>query len=435
MTGGSRTFGVKVMKFGGSSLATPELRAAAVKRVVAARQEGWRVVVVCSAMGRYPDPYATDTLLSLAAGAAPGPNLDALLACGEMISCALFAELLAQRGVRAVALSGAQAGILTDGRHGQARVLRVETGLVQRLLETEVTPVVCGFQGVTDEGWVTTLGRGGSDLTAVVLARALGNACLEIYTDVEGVMTADPKRVEEARTLAALSFEEATELSEQGATVMHDGAADLARLARVPYAVRGLRTGVGTQVGQPDVVPAGPVTGIATAFGFTFFHVVPEAAVLPGGWERDALRVLAEAGISIDCVNVNSAGLFFIVRDHEADATRRLLDALPVAVRGRPGCAKISVVGAGMRGTPGVMFRCVQALQGAGVPIIHSTDSNITISLLVPGVQAATGEKALHDEFCLGEGRPAGRVNSRATPDGKDAAEPQGAAEAHRTAP
>jgi aspartate kinase len=331
-----------------------------------------------------------------------GANLDLLLATGEIISAAVSAELLVSLGRPARALTGAQAGITTDAVHGDARVLTVDPSAILALLESGLTPVICGFQGATRDGTIATLGRGGSDLTAVAITRALGGATLDIITDVDGVMTADPKRVAGARTIPDLTFEEVTELSEHGATVMHDKAADLARISALPYSIRNLRSGAGTTVGAHEThEPAGPVTGVATSFGFTFMHLIPEAAVLPGGWEQAAFCTLAEARISIDCVNINSAGLFFIVRDAEFERAHERLARLPLAVRTRRNCAKISVVGAGMRGTPGVMYECVRALSGAGVPIIHSTDSNITISLLVPESQATAAESALHEHFNL----------------------------------
>jgi len=400
----ARSSPIVVQKFGGSSLATPELRASAAQRVIDALRSGERPVVVTSAIGRHPSPYSTDALIELAGEARGGPNFDVLLSCGELISAAIFAQLLEARGVRARALSGAQAGIRTDDRFGNARIGRVDAGLLVALLDTGVTPVVAGFQGSTDAGDVTTLGRGGSDLTAVALARALGNAKCEIFTDVDGVMTADPSRVAAAHTIPALSFDELTELAEHGATVMHDKAARMARDSKMPFAVRSLRSGVGTAISDDAIGPEKPVTGIATMLGYTFLHAVPEAAAMPGGWEHEAFRMLAEAGISIDCINVNAAGVFFIVRDDQLERARELLESLPVAVRARRDCAKISVVGAGMRGTPGVMYGVVQALVKAGVPIIHSTDSNITISILVPSPQAATAETALHERFGLHKG-------------------------------
>jgi len=395
---------IVVQKFGGSSLATAQLRALAAQRVADALASGEQPVVVTSALGRRPAPYATDSLLELASDPRSGPNIDMLLSCGELISAATFAHLLEARGIPARALSAGQAGIHTDENFGNARISRVDTTLILRLLAQNVTPVVAGFQGITEGGEVTTLGRGGSDLSAVALAQALGNAKCEIFTDVDGVMTADPSRVADAHTIAALNFDELTELAERGATVMHDKAARMARDSKTPYAVRSLRSGAGTTISDDAVAPEKPVSGIATLMGYTFLHAVPEAAAMPGGWEHEAFRILAEAAISIDCINVNAAGIFFIVRDDQLERTRDLLESLPVAVRTRRDCAKISVVGVGMRGTPGVMYGVVRALVNAGVPIIHSTDSNITISILVPAPQAAAAETALHEHFGLHRG-------------------------------
>lgn len=391
-----------VLKFGGSSLATPELRLLAAQRVRQAVEEGVTPVIVTSAIGRLPAPYATDSLIALAPDAGDGPNRDLLLATGEMIGAAVFAELLASIGIPARALTGGQAGIATDATHGDARITHVDPTPIRALLAARVTPVIAGFQGVAEDGSITTLGRGGSDLTAVAITATLGEANLEIVTDVDGVMSADPQRVGDAHTVERLTLEEVTELAGLGAKVMHDKAADLARDMHIAYTVRSLRTGVGSSIGgeaTPD--RARPVTGLATIIGYSFIHVVPEAAGMPGGWEQDVFRAMYDAAINLDCINVNAAGVFFIVQDAELERARELLEPLPVAVRSRRDCAKVSIVGAGMRGTPGVMYRVVEALSKAGVPIIHSTDSNITISVLVPGTMAATAEQVLHAYFQL----------------------------------
>jgi len=392
---------VIVMKFGGSSLATQALREVAVQRVKDEIAGGLQPVVVVSAIGRAPEPYSTDSLLGLAPARA-GANRDLLAASGEAISAAVFAALLEQAGVPAQAMTGAQAGIHTDKRHGDARIVRTDPNPVRSRLNAGITPVIAGFQGVSPDGVITTLGRGGSDLTAVALANALGNVRCEIFTDVDGVMTADPKRVPQAHPIGELTFEEVDELAANGAGIMHDRAAAMAREAQTPYSVRGLQTGAGTDIDNERSVAAGkPVTGVATVPGLAFCHLVPEAAAMPGGWELEALRALRDQKISIDCVNINRAGLFFCVQGADLHQTRLALNKIPVALRFTPECAKISIVGAGMRGTPGVMYSVVQALVDAGVPIMHSTDSNITISILVPGTHAAAAEAAVHTHFGL----------------------------------
>ena len=393
---------IVVLKFGGSSLATPELRELAAQRVVESLRTGHAPIVVASAIGRSPSPYATDSLLALAPQAQAGPNRDLLLASGEMIAAAVLAEALCAKGVSALALTGGQAGIVTDDGHGDAAIVAVHPHVLCELLAANVTPIVAGFQGATKDGTITTLGRGGSDLTAVALAAALGNASVDVYTDVDGVMTADPQRVRDAHTIASLTPEELSELASHGARVMHDKAAEAAHRSRMPLRVRSLRTGVGTEISDDaEIDRAKPVSGIAAIDGYTFVHASPEGAGGKSGWERELFKSLADAGISIDCVNVNAAGVFFSVGDDQFEEAQRRLAGQPISLRARRDCAKISIVGAGMRGTPGVVYRVVDALSTAGVSIIHSTDSNITVSVLVPGTQAAVAETALHDYFGL----------------------------------
>ncbi len=396
-----------VQKFGGSSLATPQLREIAASRVLDAVRRGDRVVVVCSALGRAPEPYATDALLALLGPARGGPNRDLLLACGEMIGSAVFAELLVSLGLPAQAMTGLQAGIVTDAEHGAAEIVDVDPAPVRSLLERGIVPVVTGFQGGTREGAITTLGRGGSDLTAVALGEALDAASVEIYTDVSGVMTADPRRIAGAHPLDRVTQAEMVELSGNGAKVMHSKAAELAHATKTPYVVKGLRSNVGTTVDDDAPVdPARPVSGITIIADVTFCRIIQGLTeeLERSDVDRDVLARIAERGISIDMVNVNDAGVFFIVDDEHADAVRPALANLNLALRMRPHCAKISVVGAGMRGTSGVMYRVVNTIAQAGVEIIHSTDSNITISILVPADQATAAEQALHDAFRLGRG-------------------------------
>ncbi|BDE05937.1 aspartate kinase [Vulcanimicrobium alpinum] len=398
---------VVVIKFGGSSLSTPELREIAASRVLDSVRRGEKPVVVCSAMGRAPEPYATDSLASLLGPVRGGPNRDLLIACGETISCAVFAELLTALGFPAQAMTGMQAGIVTDERFGDAEIVQVDPGAIRALLARDVIPVVTGFQGGTRDGAITTLGRGGSDLTAVALGDALGASSVEIYTDVSGVMTADPRRVAGAHALDRVTQREMVELAGNGAKVMHHKAAELAHATATPYAVKGLRSNVGTTVddGAP-VDPDRPVTGLAVIPDVTFCRIIQGLTddLDRADVDRDVLARIAERGISIDMINVNDAGVFFICDDEAADAIRPALSDLNLALRMRPHCAKISIVGAGMRGTSGVMYRVVRTITDAGVDIIHSTDSNITISILVPADQAVQAEQALHDAFGLGQG-------------------------------
>ena len=396
---------ITVLKFGGSSLSTVELREIAASRVIDAVRSGQQPVVVCSALGRAPEPYATDTLAELLGPVRSGPNRDLLLACGEMIASAVFAELLCSLGAEAQAVTGLQAGITTDERYGDAEIADIDPGPLRELLARGIIPVVTGFQGGTPAGAITTLGRGGSDLTAIGVGDALGAAAVEIYTDVSGVMTGDPRRVAGAHALERVTQAEMVELAANGAKVMHHKAAQLAHATSTPYAVKGLRSNVGTLVDDDaDVSRERPVTGIAVMRDVTFCRIIQGLTddLERSDVDRDVLARIAERGISIDMVNVNDAGVFFIVDDEWADAVRGALADLNLALRMRPHCAKLSIVGAGMRGASGVIYRIVKTVTEAGVEIIHSTDSNITVSVLVVADQAVAAEQALHDTFGLG---------------------------------
>ena len=394
---------VVVLKFGGTSVATPELRDLAILRLREEIERGNAPVAVVSAMGRSPEPYATDTLLGLGGAQSGTRTSDLLVSCGELISAAVFAATLEADGLPAVALSGAQAGIITNGKHGDAKILRVEPSRVRAALENGAIPVIAGFQGCTEDREITTLGRGGTDLTAIALGHALEAQRVDIYTDVSGAMTGDPRRIAGAHTIERASLEEMTELAQHGAKVMHHKAADFAERTGTRYAIKGLRSGVGTLVDE-HAEHENPVTGVTASGRVTWIRVIRgdiEDAQRRMQVELQMFQRIADAGISIDQTTINQAGVMFVVEGDRGAEIRQLLGDLNLAVRVREGCSKLSVVGAAMRYTPGVVHRIVQALSRADVEIIHCTDSNITVSILVPSADAHRAEQAVHDQFHL----------------------------------
>ena len=394
---------IVILKFGGTSLETPALREIAIARIRDEQERGCTPVAVVSAMGRSPEPYATDTLLSLAGVRSGTRAADLLASCGEVVSAAIFAAALEEHGIAAVPLTGAQAGIVTNGNHGDARISRVEPSRVRDILEVGAIPVVAGFQGTTEDGEITTLGRGGTDLTAIALGHALDAERVDIYTDVSGAMTGDPRRIEGAHTIERASLEEMTELAQHGAKVMHHKAADFAQRTNTPYAIKGLRTGEGTVV-DDSIEHDKPVTGVTASGRVTWIRVIRgdvEDRQRRMQVELQMFQRIAGAGISIDQVTINQAGVMFVVEGDRGSEIRELLGDLNLAVRVREGCSKLSVVGAGMRYAPGVIHGIVQALSQADVEIIHCTDSNITVSVLVPSADAHRAEQAVHDRFHL----------------------------------
>lgn len=399
---------IAVLKFGGTSVAGRGERAAAIARIRDAREAGFAVVAVVSAIGRAPDPYATDTLLALIEERERGANADLLLSAGELIAAAIFGEELSAAGIEAVALSGAQAGIVTDARHGDAQILRVDPHAIHAALDRGAVPVVAGFQGATEDGVVTTLGRGGTDLTAIAIGHALEAQRVDIYTDVSGAMTADPRRVPEARTIPRASLVEMTELANLGAKVVHDKAAEYARRTGTRYSVKGLHTDRGTLVDE-RVGGGRPITGVTSTGRVTWVRIIRGDIESPKRrmeTELEMFRRLAEAGISIDQVTINQAGVAFVIAGDRGSEVRQRLGDLNLAVRVREGCAKLSIVGSGMRGLPGVVHRIVDVLSRADVEIIHCTDSNMTVSVLVPDDHVTRAERAVHEEFGLDEEEP-----------------------------
>ena len=395
--------GVLVLKFGGTSVATPDQRKLAIARLRDEMAGGYAVVAVVSAMGREPDPYATDSLLSLSAVPGRSRINDLIASCGETLTAAVFASELQAEGINAVPFTGAQAGIITDDRAGDARILRIDASRVQSAIDAGELPVIAGFQGVTDDGEITTLGRGGTDLTAVALGHALDAQRVDIYTDVSGAMTADPRRVTGAHTIARATLEAMTELAQLGAKVMHHKAADFARRTGTTYTIKGLSTGTGTIVDDSYESDA-PVTGVTASGRVTWIRVIRgdiEDRQRRMQVELEMFRRVADARISIDQVTVNQAGVMFVVEGDRGSEIRQLLGDLNLAVRVREGCSKLSVVGEGMRYAPGVIHRIVGALSRENVEIIHCTDSNITVSVLVPSADAQRAEQAVHDEFHL----------------------------------
>ena len=400
---------VVVQKFGGALLATPAGRVQVADLIAATRQQGTAVVAVVSAIGREGDPYATDTLVRLVRdiGSQVDPRtLDLLLSTGEVISTALVAHTLVRAGCPAIALTGAQAGIITTDEFNDARILRIDTTRARLHMERGRVPVIAGFQGITPDGEITTLGRGGSDTTAVALGAALGADVVEIYKDVEGIMTADPKLVPAARPIDRITYDEVSQMAALGARVLHPRAADIGREHNVRLVIKlmgspngGTVIVKGQELGVP-IVDDRPVVALAHLPDVVQLKVVrrpSEDLARPEG----ALTVLAEHGISIDLITLMPEVLAFTVKEEAVKEAANLLTKLGYQVQISAACAKVSIIGAGMRGRPGVMARVVKALHGAGVEILQTADSHTTISCLVARAQMQRALGALHEEFQL----------------------------------
>jgi aspartate kinase len=404
-----------VQKYGGSSVATAERIRRVAERIVETKKAGNDVVVVVSAMGD-----TTDELLDLAQQVCPAPparEMDMLLTSGERISNSLVAMAIHSLGAEARSFTGSQAGVITTGAHGNAKIIDVTPGRVRDALDEGSIVLVAGFQGVSqDSKDVTTLGRGGSDTTAVALAAALEADVCEIYTDVDGIFTADPRIVPDAQRLETVSFEEMLELAACGAKVLMLRCVEYARRYNVPVHVRSsYTTKPGTIVsGSMEDIPVEEaiITGVAHDRGESKITVVglPDTP----GYAAQVFRAVAEAEINIDMVLQNISK----VETGKTDITFTLPTADgPRAVekltklQGDIGftqvlfddhIGKVSLVGAGMKSHPGVTATFCEALAKAGVNIDLISTSEIRISVLVKDVELDKAVKAIHDAFGLG---------------------------------
>ncbi len=404
---------VVVQKYGGTSVADPERIRHVADRIVATRRAGKEVVVVVSAMGT-----TTDDLIGLARAVNPEPpgrEMDMLLTAGERISMALMAMAIEARGVEAVSFTGSQAGILTDASHGAARIQSIRGTRVSDSLSEGKVVIVAGFQGVDPEAKeVTTLGRGGSDATAVALAAALGGEVCEVYTDVDGIYTADPRLVSQARKLDEIGFDEMLELAASGAGVLMSRAVEFGRRFNIPIHVRSsFNDGPGTWVKEKTMEQA-IISGVAhdrSEAKVTIRHVPDRPGVAAA-----LFAPLAEADVNVDMIvqNVSHDGftdISFTVPRQTADSARAIAEKVSAelqagAVDVDMGIAKVSLVGAGMKSHPGVAAAFFSALAAASINVEMISTSTIRISCVVRADQVEEAVKVLHDAFHL-EATPA----------------------------
>jgi aspartate kinase len=400
---------ILVQKFGGTSLSTTEAREHAIKHIRNALDEGYKLVVVVSAMGRKGDPYATDTLLDWIeehGGRPPAREKDMLISCGEMISAATLCGLLHERSIPATALTGAQAGITTNEQFGNAHIVSIQPSRILDLLKQGKVVIVTGFQGKTKNEDFTTLGRGGSDTSATALGAALQAEMVDIFTDVNGILTADPRIVEEAKPLNKVTYAEICNMAHNGAKVIHPRAVEVAMQSGIPIRVRstfseeeGTLVTNAEAIKQEQAVQDKFVTGIAQVEKITQIRI--HATEGQYDLQLKVFKAMAQNQISVDFINVNPSGVVYTVFDHEAERARKLLQKLGYQPECLSQCAKVSIIGGGMNGVPGIMAHIVEALTEEDIPILQSADSNTTIWVLVQGRFMAQAVRSLHRKFNL----------------------------------
>ncbi len=398
-----------IQKYGGSSVAsTDHIRRVAMK-VASTKIQGNRVAVVVSAMGGQ-----TDQLLNLAAeisGNPSGREQDALVATGEQVCAALMSITLESLGHKAKSLMGHQLPLVTDNVHTRARIIELQTEIIEQILGEDTIPVVAGFQGVTEEGWISTLGRGGSDTTAVALAAALKADCCEIYTDVDGVYTADPNICPKARHINIISYQEMLELAGLGAKVLHSRSVELAQKYQVPLVVKSSFGGENHTwiVNEEEVMENSIIKGVTLEKNVSKISIirVPDRP----GIAHSILSPLAEAAINVDMIIQNAsidgyADFTFTIPTTELEKAKELVGQVAREIDAREMLAannivKVSAVGIGIKTNPGVASRMFKSLSEENINIEMISTSEYRISCVIEEKYGELAVRAVHKAFGL----------------------------------
>lgn len=393
---------IVVQKFGGTSVSSENNRILVTKKIKKAIKDGYKPVVVVSAMGRKGSPYATDTLLSLVSEEFKINNpraLDLLLSCGETLSTVVMCNDLLREGVEAVPLMGGEAGIRTDNNFNNASILDVNPKNVLKVLEQGKVPVVAGFQGISEEGSITTIGRGGSDVTGAILGAALKAKEVQIYTDVDGIMTADPRIVSKASLIESISYDEVFQFADQGAKVIHPRAVEISRKYNIPLVIKNtLSDCEGTTISSYGEDIERIITGIT--------HMSSRVQIRINGGSKEhcnnIFHILAENEISIDLISVFINDKIFTISEVDLDKFKNIAANYEIDYQYTENCSKISIIGSKMRGIPGVMSRILKALEEGNIDILQTADSHTTIWCLVESNKVKDAINLLHNEFKLG---------------------------------
>lgn len=401
---------ILVQKFGGTSLQTEESRNLVCCHIEEALDHHKKIIVVVSAMGRSPSPYATDTLLSLVnfpEQFVEKRELDLLMACGEIISSVILSNELCRKNISSCAITGAQAGIVTNDDYTNATIQYVNPSYVLDLLTNYDVIVVAGFQGKTLSGEMTTIGRGGSDITAAALGAALHAEVIEIFTDVTGVMTADPKIVPHAKPIEIATYIEICNLAYQGAKVIHPRAIEIAMKADIPLKIKSTYTkNKGTLITSLNrkrkyQINEQTITGIAYRRNLT--HVSVQLKENQSLLQKKVFKKLSKKGISVDFVHISPTKLTFTIPDNLAYQAEEILSTLKVDRKLHSNCAKVSVVGVNMTGIPGIVSTIVDSLINDGISILQSADNYSSIWVLIEDDYLDRAVNNLHRAFHLND--------------------------------
>ncbi len=390
-----------VMKFGGTSVSTKEARQAAVKKIVSSIDAGDKVAVVISAMGRKGEPYATDTLLSLVGDTINKRDKDLLMSTGELISAVVMSDMLNDNGYNAHAVTGAQAGVITDDTHGSASCVYVNPDYLNKLLNKGITPIIAGFQGTNAKNQITTLGRGGSDTSAVIIGAALKSDLVEIYTDVDGIMSADPRIVEKAKFIDIINTDELFQMALEGAKVIHPKAVEIAREHGLKMCVRNtFSDSPGTTIINEQLYhDPQNLNDVISSIALLKNRVQFKISRIGESDDYKLLALLADEGISLDLINIFVDSIVFTIDRADIKECETAINSMSLEFVKTDKLVKVTAIGSKMHGVPGVMAKIVAALLENGIEILQSADSYLNISCLIKEEDGEKAVRALHEEF------------------------------------
>jgi len=391
---------IVVQKFGGTSVSKEESRERCLYHVKSELQKGHKVVVVISAMGRKGDPYATDTLLSLLGHQTnhlSKKDLDLFLSTGELISSSIFSNLLHEHGINNTILTGGQAGIITNDDYTDAKIISLDSSRLLEHIQNYDVVVIPGFQGVTRKGFTTTLGRGGSDTTATAIGVEINAKYVDIFTDVEGIMTADPRIVSNAKILKHVTYNETLNLANLGAKVIHPRAVEMAMTENIPIRVRStFSESEGTLISHQSEMDK--FTNLRTVTGITQTDNLIQVIISKEPYE-DVFQYFSDKQLSIDFIQTTPTSVSFTLPSSLKEKALSALEGKSNDIQIREGVSKVSIVGAGIYGIPGVMSKCTNALYQKEIDIFQSSDSHTTIWFLVNQERMQDAIQTLHDIF------------------------------------
>lgn len=402
--------GVLVQKFGGTSVESYEKMNEVCNIIKSYREQKIDLVIVVSAMGRKGAPYATDTLIGLCSEISKTPKkreLDLIMSCGEIISGTILVNMLESKGLDAVFLTGSQAGVITNKDFSNAKIIGVNPKRIEKEITNGNVVVIAGFQGSTEDGEITTLGRGGSDTSAVAIGKSLGCDIVEIYTDVDGIMTADPRVEPEAKVLDFIDYEEVFQMADKGAKVIHPRAVQLAKSGDITLSIKNTLnpefegTKIGSVYKNKDLVDeyeqeVNYMTAVAHKDKVAQIKIKSREDVF-----TEILNEIEKSNISIDMINFFILEKAFVIEEIEIKNLEDILQKFELEYEINRNCAKVTVIGSKITGTPGIMAKVVRALSESGISLLQTSDSSMTISCLVNESDMINAVHAIHQEFYI----------------------------------